>query len=356
MLKRKKNRKAHEIENPDIPTEDLIAQEKEKEKVLRERKHILNEIKQQGKFEYLVDQLKSALVVQEPLPIQPIRPSSKIKKLEEAVLFISDCHIGEEVLLDETGGLGEYNLDIFKASLDSVAESIHDIMEIQRSKLRIDTLNIVLLGDTVNHELIYKGQQAYNEFDLYEQVFQGQYLLSNFIGSLAPHFKWIKVKGVVGNHGRVGKKGETKKHVNFDYMIYNNLPHILHKHDNISFDFPKSFWMMDVILGHGFFFEHGENIKQYLRTPYYSLETTAKDYFALVSALEKRFEYFCCAHFHQMGRIQTSFGELILNGTFVGPNQFSIEVLKSGMKPRQYFFGVNEKYGITWDYWMHLGR
>ena len=49
-----------------------------------------------------------------PKPRKPKRKKVKSDHIEDVGLIISDCHIGQEFTLEETGGLGAYNLDIFK--------------------------------------------------------------------------------------------------------------------------------------------------------------------------------------------------------------------------------------------------
>jgi hypothetical protein len=319
-----------------------------------EEKRARREIKSHGLLEYVIDKIKESVSAIEPPKVKFISPKKEGRVEEEACLLISDCQIGEEVLGEEISDLGEYNFEIFKKRMESIVQSVLDITEIHRRAFPVNVLNIAFLGDIVNGELIFEGQYLYNHMNLLDQVFEGAYFMAKMIASLAPHYERLELIGVPGNHGRIGKKGQTKYFVNFDLFFYRVLELILRNCENIVCDFPKSFFAVKEIKGHNFFFLHGDNIKMYLRTPFYGLENSARDYFALLSRKSLFIDYLVVAHFHRSGNFQLPFGEVIVNGSFVGPNIHSIQHLKTGVSPTQLFFGVNEKHGITWRYSLNL--
>jgi hypothetical protein len=339
--------------------EEKVAKEKHKHKVRREQLELARAIKKIGFVDYMVDELKDVIQSYDPLEVRPVPVIKKPSYPDEtAFLLISDPHVGEKVTEEETFGLGLYNLDVFQESLDNIVHGVNEIVDIHRSamKYRLEDLRIALLGDIITNIIIFRGQHYHTDADLTEQFFIAKRALSEFFIRLSSLFKSVRIIGVMGNHGRTSeKKGEHPDYINYDYWLYRLIEESLENCDNIQCSFPKTFFTIENVQGRTFFLEHGDNVNMWMKYPWYGLEDAALYYFALMSRVDVYFDYFVAAHFHEQMEKQASFGEIITNGTFVGPNYYSIKRLKKGVSPRQMFFGVNEK-RITWRYWLDLGR
>jgi hypothetical protein len=68
----------------------------------------------------------------------------------------------------------------------------------------------------------------------------------------------------------------------------------------------------------------------------------------------RSFDFLITGHFHTMGEVETtSGGRIILNSSFIGGDDYSINDLISASTPAQKFFGVNHE-RKTWSYDIEL--
>ena len=100
----------------------------------------------------LGDRIESAIKKAPKIKLTPWSPKNKKSKIdsEDIGLVMSDLHIGHSHSLEETGGLSEYNLDIFINRLRNLETSVADIYELHTSLYRIPKLHIFCLGDIVD--------------------------------------------------------------------------------------------------------------------------------------------------------------------------------------------------------------
>jgi len=342
-----------------LSPEDRLALEKQKAQDEAEKKALKDYMRQAAKVDIIVDAIEES-IKKRPYtpPVKLIKPLKKPKRPDEdAVLLLSDMHIGEEAMLDEMGGLNEYNFDVFRKRLEELARSIYSFIDIQSAKYNIPKLHIGMLGDNLTGEMIYLGQRNYIDLDLGDQFVEGGEAVVDFIISMLDVFPTVEIDGVVGNHGRVGKKGESKTHVSFDWLWYKYIQKALSKYeDRIKFNFPKSFFVVKNIRGWNFLYQHGEDIISYLRTPYYGMDRDAKDMRDMLQTIGEDFDYICYGHFHESETKELIRGERIVNGSFVGGDLFSTKKLRKISRPSQFCFGVNAKHGISWRYLVYLDK
>ena len=76
----------------------------------------------------------------------------------------------------------------------------------------------------------------------------------------------------------------------------------------------------------------------------------------LFLSVRRFFDYACLGHFHSAGALDRVIGELILNGSAVGGNEFSIGALFTSNQRRQLMFGVHPEKGRTWQFALDLSR
>ena len=95
---------------------------------------------------------------------------------------------------------------------------------------------------------------------------------------------------------------------------------------------------------------HGSEVKSYQRIPFYGLERAHGRYMAL---LGKFINYLHVGHHHNLADIDLMFGKTIINGSFKGTTEYSVNKLQKGNQPKQLFFGLNEK-KQTWKHDIEL--
>jgi len=140
------------------------------------------------------------------------------------------------------------------------------------------------------------------------------------------------------------------RYVNWDYVAYQFLSLLLKDQKNITFNLPKSFWHLQEINGKRFLFLHGDNINSYNGIPWYGINRTIAQFKELLEAKQQRFDYICMGHFHQRNILDRVTGELILNGSLIGGNEFVIGKMFTSGEASQHLGGVHHKRGTTWNY------
>lgn len=241
----------------------------------------------------------------------------KGKIIEEAVLMLSDLHIGELVDFEEMGGLNEYNIEVFYRRLKIVEQTLVKIITIMREAYKIETLNIFGLGDWVSG-FIHLELAETNDIDITTILFEVGNEIANMIARLSTMFKRINFIGIFGNHGRLTKDIRyKKKFINWDYIFYHTIALYCKDLHNVNFTIPKSFWHISEIQSKKFLLLHGDNIKSYLNIPWYGIQKMVARLTELLASRKIFFDYTCLAHFHNSGTLQTNSGKIILNGCFL---------------------------------------
>jgi len=285
----------------------------------------------------------------------PSVKSFKVERTKEtALLLLSDLHSGEVVRVDETGGLNSYNFEVMKNRLKYLAESIIDISQNKLRGYEFPKLVIGGLGDFVtgliHDELVETAENTPIEWTTGTALVVAQFMLE-----LAQVFPTIDFDGVVGNHGRMTKEIRYKnRYVNWDYVTYTMLSLLLRNQKNIKFNLPKSFWSLKEIEGKTFLFLHGDNIQSWAGIPWYGIQRMVSRFQELLYSKKIKVDYVCLAHFHHAGTLDKVKGELVLNGSVMGGDEYSIGKLFLASDANQFFAGVHSNHGLSWRYHLNL--
>jgi len=266
---------------------------------------------------------------------------------EEMVLLWSDSQIGQLVDQQESGGLGAYSIDIFLERLEFLKVSLKKIFEIHLDNTPYPVFNIYFLGDIVEGSTIFPGQERQTDMHVVEQVMFAVDKIAEFTAWVAALYPWkVKCFCVVGNHGRVGKKGEQSPLNNFDHLVYWILAEKLKNFSNVEFHISKSWWMLVERMKHTFLLVHGDDIRAWMGIPYYGIERSESRYQKMLGRTGEGFHYFCCGHHHQEAAIKS---RIFANGSWVGGSEFSIKTLQVAGAPSQLLFSVHPMFGVTWE-------
>lgn len=306
-------------------------------------------IKQADTQEQILEYNRSAV---DALPSVPVLPSVEVKDKEttESVVLIGSCwHIGETINKQEMGGLNEYNFDIFCQRFQFLVDRTITFTTRNMSKHKFEELHVFLTGDMVSG-IIHDELEASNQLNIVEQAYLGALVVSQGLLELAQAFPSVIVTGVVGNHGRVRpqKYYKNKQTVNWDFVFYSTLALLLKNQKNISFNIPMSFWAGVNVRGWNFMIQHGDLVKSWGGIPFYGLARENSKWMLISASQNKFFNYFVASHFHTKGVLQTANGEMILNGSLKGGDEYAAGLGLFGA-PTQLLFGVHQKYGKTWE-------
>lgn len=301
----------------------------------------------------IIDNIKSA-IYRLPKPTTKdvtYTPKSRSRKYtaEHVGIMVSDMHIGASYSHEETGGLSQYSLEIFKRRLQKMKHGVLEIVERHRGMYELPELHIFSLGDIIAGE---PGAGQWNDnyihLDVMEQVVEGVCALRDLVATWASAFQKVTFYGIYGNHGRVGKKGQTKSSDNWDRFCYAMLQISLSNYANIEWHIPKTWWLNPTIQNHSFYLCHGDGIKGRTLVAIEKIESK------VAGMLGQRLDYFLMGHFHSPAEIQTNASRVIINGSFMGGDMYSLKDLGQNCAAEQKVFGIHERKGITWTYNIYL--
>jgi len=301
----------------------------------------------------ILDQTKSiARIKLKPFIFQ--RNTKKTRTPEHMVLLLSDLHVGQEFSKQDTGDLNEYNVALFKKRAEQLRRGVVSIYEHHSEIYEMPELHVFCLGDLVQgSNLGGEWGPAYNStMDIHAQAVTVSDALCDMVSVWSNYFKKVNIHGVVGNHGRAGvAKNSDKISANWDNVVYSLTKAQMKSHPNVSVTYTDSWWSHRDINGTNFLLVHGDHISGTIN----SLQNEEQRLQSLVSAqMSKRFNYLCLGHFHNAMELETSMGGILVNGSFVGGDIYSMHKLRHISRPSQSVFGVHPVRGLTWKYKIDL--
>ena len=178
-----------------------------------------------GQAEVILSAILDAAQRIEPIGVTyvPPRKTTKVSHPCEAVLVLTDWHVGKTVSAAEVLGENDFSLARLRERLlgsDGLIPRKMQTVDLERSNIRIDTLRVFCLGDMVNGNL-REEDGATNEFSEAEQPIHSGALLAECLAILATGFSEVLVDYVVpDNHSRLTKKISHKQPWNsWNYIV-----------------------------------------------------------------------------------------------------------------------------------------
>ena len=307
--------------------------------------------REHARTDLIIDNIKSA-IYRLPKPVMSdikyVQEKQTGYREEHAAVLLSDMHLGATFTKEETGGLSEYNPEISKKRMTTLRDAVVNIADRHRHVYDIPVLHVFCLGDIVaGMNSVGAWSSSYIDLDIYDQMIQGFTSLRDALVVWAQAFKEVKFYGVYGNHGRVSKKGDQKDYTNWDRICYEFLKISMSNYSNISWNIPKAWFLQERILNHNFYVTHGDGIHGSMGVPYYGVERAER---LILGLMPEKPDYMILGHFHSPAELQTNSGRIIMNGSFLGGDMYSLRDLRRKDRPEQKLFGIHEKKGVTWSY------
>jgi hypothetical protein len=302
--------------------------------------------KLQAYRDFMAESILAAAGMAQAVTIPPRVKGARRHREEVAVLEFSDVHMGALVEPEHTAHLGVYSADEFRRRLDVLTEAIAEIVDIQRKGgVKVDKLLINGLGDFVEGEAIFPGQGYRTDADLTQQVFVlGEEVVQRFFMPMCEVFPQVELFTVDGNHGRGSKFGSST--TSWDFVAAMWWHARMRGQANFNMHISTSRFLAYQQFQAVHLLSHGSEVKAYQRIPFYGLERAHGRYMAL---LGRFIDYLHVGHHHNLADVDLMFGKDIINGSFKGTTEYSVDKLQKGNQPKQLFFGLNEKHQ-TWKY------
>ena len=371
---------------PSLPVQDLrsaaptpeqeIGLAKTRIVTIAQRKAHKSEINKQAVVELIIDAFRDIAPTMPPIPDPQIPPVYEgVFEEEEAILSLGDLHTGEELTDEDSGGLGSFDWDTTMVYAKCLLNKIRAI--VPRHNYPIPTLNLHALGDMMTGRDIFLGQHNSIDSEEVEQALKCAEFLVWFILELLSIFQRIRFKGVYGNHGRIGKKGETKGFNNWDYLIYRMVEERIKSNpavsERVTFEIPKAWFLLTEIMGWRYLLMHGEDVNAWNQIPFYGLKRHMRNWSMLLQRFDRAadnneiterlhhlvgrvgpFDEMEIGHHHTTCYISDTGVKLHINGAWPGGSLFSLRKMGTASIPSQIFRGVSRSASTSWYYDLSL--
>lgn len=266
---------------------------------------------------------------------------------EVALVSLSDLQLGKRT--------PSYGTAACERRVRQYAEKVIELTNIQRSNRPIPEARVYMLGDMVEGEMIFPGQAHRIDSSLYRQVcVDGPRIAVEFLRTLLANFERVRVISVIGNHGRLGKRGDYHPESNSDLFLYRICKTIFETigEERLTWEIPftsgeRSWYAVDAVGRHKYMLFHGDQMRGggFAGVPMYGFIRAVQAW--ACDPQFKQFRYALCGHWHSMWSMPINNRILWINGSTESDNTWAQEELKSRSEPGQWLLFAHPKVGVT---------
>ena len=267
-----------------------------------------------------------------------------------AVLVASDWHVEERVDPRGVDGVNEYSPEIAEERVTRFFQTGLSMVEMCRTRGRIDTLVLAVLGDLITNT-IHDDLAESNYLSPTEASLKAYRLLCGGIDFLLREgrFKKILVPCCVGNHGRTTRKPRvsTATRNSYEWLMYHVAAERYAGDARVEFSVTDGYFNFLDVYGYTVRFHHGDAVKYQGGVGGVTIPLNK----AIAQWNKMRKVYLdVLGHWHT----QLSGREFVLNGSLIGYNAYSIAIKASYEPPSQSFFTIHPRYGKAVEIPIHV--
>lgn len=283
------------------------------------------------------------------LTLPPVKGPPKQRKgpsEEVAVAILSDWQLGKRT--------PSYTSDVCAQRVDLYADKVMALTAIQRADHPVRHLRVWVLGDIIEGVTIFPGQHWLVDAGLYRQItVDGPRIMCGFLRRMLTEFESVHVSCVIGNHGRLGRRGDYDPETNGDRMLYRICQQLMASEERITWTIPdgpgeRNWYAIDDIGGYRTLLVHGDQFRGTSGMPWYSLQKKVGGW--KMGALAQGFDDVAFGHYHQPTRITLNTVTARCSGSTESHNDYAAEQLAAVGRPSQWLLFVRAGRGVTAEY------
>ena len=300
------------------------------------------------------DDMVQAIAAAGVRPVPPPKlpkpePRSRSKApAREAILLLSDWHLGQAVRAVDTGGLNTYSWETATRRLRRWLDAAVGSIENTRNAYRVDRVVLAMLGDMIEGHDIFSGQAYSLDRDAVLQAIDGSELFADAIIELAERL-WpvtLDIYAVPGNHGKPGgrKAGNLPPTMSFDYAFYRILQIRLANAPVHEWGVEASGRLLFMAAGTPILLTHGDEVRGWSGFPFYGID---KAHGRLLQELDTVFHVWLLGHWHASAALPAGRGMRIANGCAVGANRLTTTAVLGASAPMQTLLYTSPDYPVA---------
>lgn len=288
----------------------------------------------------------AATVVGTPKPVAVPPRRKKKGDPEVALLHLTDWQLGKET--------DSYDSDVAVARVRSAVEKTIRLAEIQRADHPVESAVLLLGGDLVENVSIFPGQAYEVDSTAFAQVFRASGVIEEAVLSLLGAFREVAVYEVSGNHGRIGRKGDSPREDNLDRIVGKIARDRLANQPRLEWREPSSWYEIVEVGNYRALLVHGDQIKSFGgNTPAFGISRKAT---AWSSGVTEPWTDCYLGHFHQALTLTIpNGGRVFMTPSTESGSEYAREFVAARGKPAQRLHFVHPERGIvTGEYLLWL--
>lgn len=283
------------------------------------------------------------------IPKPPKQAAVRSKTAEVAVAVLSDWQLAKIT--------PDYNSEVCEKRIEEYGNKVLELAEIQRADHPVRDLRVWILGDIVEGELIFPGQQHLIDSSLYRQVtVDGPRILRGFLRKMLATFEKVHVTAVIGNHGALGGRSrrDYDPESNADRMLYRVVATLMEDETRLTWNIPdgahdRNWYAIDTVGDKSALLFHGDQVRGgFAGYPWYGFGKKVLGWG--VGAIPEHFDYAVCGHWHQPTSFVLNTKLVYCNGSTESTNTYAMEQLAAVGNPCQWLFFMHPNNGITAEY------
>jgi hypothetical protein len=284
----------------------------------------------------------AALVVGAAKPI-PRPARDRRRSPEVALLHVTDLQLGKVTESYDT-----------QVCIERVRETVRrtiKLAEIQRADHPVRECHLMLGGDLVENVSIFPGQPFEVDSTAFEQVFTAAGLVEEVVLSLLSAFESVVVWEVSGNHGRIGRKGDSPREDNLDRIVGKVARDKLTAQTRLTWHEPKSWYAVVEVGAYRALLVHGDQVKGFGgNVPAYGILRKSNAWAS--GAIPEPFNDVYLGHMHQPMTLQMANGGLVyMTPSTESGSAYAREFMAAHGRPGQRLHFIEPKKGrVTASY------
>lgn len=291
---------------------------------------------------------RDAMLAHGPAPkiVAPAR-DRRSTKAEVALLHLTDWQIGKRTRT--------YGIDVARKRIAHACTATVELAEIQRSHHPVRECHVMLGGDMVEGTSIFPGQAWEVEAAGFEQLVATASMIESAVRFLLEQFESVTVWEEIGNHGRIGRKGDVPHGDNVDRMAYALARTATGADKRLTWHPWAGGLGTHVHIGdYTALLAHGDEIKSFGgNTPAFGILRKAN---AWATGVVEPFTDLYLGHFHHaMALSMANGGRVFVTGSPESDNEYAREFVAATSQPSQRLHFVDPKRGrVTAEYLLWL--
>jgi len=279
---------------------------------------------------------RDAMLTAPKITIPKPRADRRRTQAEVALVHATDWQVGKH-----TSG---YSIDTARARIGEFARKVGEITAIQRADHPVKACHLLLGGDMVEGTSIFPGQAFEVEAHLFEQLVATASMIEQLVCDLLAEFETVDVWEEIGNHGRIGRRGEMPAGDNIDRMAYYLASQRFAAEPRVVWHDLQSWYQIVEIGAYRALLIHGDEIKSFGgNVPAFGILRKAN---AWSSGVVEPFLDAYMGHYHQIMTLQmANGGRVFVTGSPESHNEYAREFVAATGKPSQRLHFVDPKRG-----------